>query len=313
MLDIIIPAYNAHKTIVNTLSSISIQTMSHLAKVTIVNDGGDGYEHIINFFKGNLNIQEIYTKNGGPAIARQIGLERTNNPFVVFIDADDVLANAFSLKFLLENIVNHDNVVCVNSKFISETEDGNYTSFGFKEFIWLFGNIYRRNFIEENNIKFPLFSANEDLIFNLELNIKSMQNNKEIVYIDDFTYIWKFNPNSITRRDNNEYSFFESSYHIIKGKTELFKKFDVEEIASHVFESVWDFYYFWEESIFERKEKPDYHNTIMEACREFYDTYKDILNMVTDEQWKNLNKNKKTSMNYYNRIAFLDFINLMKR
>jgi glycosyltransferase involved in cell wall biosynthesis len=313
MIDIIIPAYNAHKTLPNTLSSIAIQTAANLVKVIIVNDGGLSYEKEIEFFRNNLDIKLINTENAGPAIARQIGLESSSNPYIMFIDADDVFSNVFSVATLFFRINENEKAICVNSKFVSELENGDYKVFNNKEFIWLFGNIYRRDFIEKNNIRFPVFSANEDLIFNLEIQIKAMQMDKEIVYLQDPTYIWKFNPNSITRRDEMEYSFFESSYYIIKGKTELFKKFDADVIDRYVFESMWDFYFFWEESIGGRKDRADYHNDIMDACKEFYHTYSHILDGVTDENWKILNSKKVKALNYLKRINFMDFIAIMKK
>ena len=50
-LEIIIPAYNSHKTITNTLESISIQENMPSYHVTIVNDCGENYEKIIKEYK----------------------------------------------------------------------------------------------------------------------------------------------------------------------------------------------------------------------------------------------------------------------
>lgn len=313
MIDIIIPAYNAHKTLPNALSSIAIQTLAKFLKVIIVNDGGPGYDDEIELFKRDLDIEVITIENSGPAIARQVGFEKSSNKYVMFMDADDVLLSAFSVALLLPKIDANDDIVCVNSRFISEYEPNEYRATNHKEFIWLFGNIYRRNFIEKNNIRFPIFSANEDLIFNLEIQIKAMQQKKEVLFTDDHTYIWKFNPNSITRRDDREYSFFESSYYVIKGKLDLFKKFNEEDIFDYVISSIWDFYYFWEESVYERKDRMDYHNDLMEISKEFYSTYRHILDQVTDDQWRDINAKKKKLINYLSRMNFMDYIAIMKK
>lgn len=69
MIDVIIPAYNAHSTIVRTLSSIAMQLNRNELKVTIVNDGGEGYEDLVNLFKPILDVQEIsYKENRGPRL-----------------------------------------------------------------------------------------------------------------------------------------------------------------------------------------------------------------------------------------------------
>lgn len=313
MIDIIIPAYNSHSTIFNTLSSIAVQHFKFPYKVTIVNDGGEGYSELVEIFGKRMDIQVIETQNNGPAVARQIGLESTSNPFVIFIDADDIFINALSFQLLYDRISSDPEIACANSRFITELKDGSLDHFGVKEFIWLFGNIYRRSFIEKNNIRFPKFSANEDLLFNLEITIKCAQTGSKVVYMDEHTYLWKFNKNSITRRDDMEYSFFDSSYHIIRGKTDLFSKFEISEIAPYIVEAVWDFYFFWEESISGRKYNSDYHNNLMQAIKEYYLRYKELLDSVRDEDWKFLNKKKKEAMNYLNRMTFMDFIAIMKR
>ena len=59
-IDIIIPAYNAHNTIEQTLRSIASQTISNLCRVTIVNDcSNENYSEIINKFIKLLDIREI--------------------------------------------------------------------------------------------------------------------------------------------------------------------------------------------------------------------------------------------------------------
>ena len=101
MIDIIIPAYNSHDTIIKTLSSIAMQLNKEELIVTIVNDGGRGYEDIVDIFKPLLNIQEIgYKENKGVGYARQYGIDHTKEDFITFIDADDTFFEACSLSIL---------------------------------------------------------------------------------------------------------------------------------------------------------------------------------------------------------------------
>jgi glycosyltransferase involved in cell wall biosynthesis len=311
VIDIIIPAYNSHKTIVNTLRSIAIQTVASKIKVTIVNDGGDGYKDIISLFP-DLAIEEIKIDNGGPAIARQIGIERTSLPYIVFIDSDDILLNAFSILDLFSQIKKSEDIVCVNSRFVNETEDGRFEIMNDKEFVWLFGNIYRRSFILNNNVSFPKFSANEDLLFNLQIEMIAEQQKKSIVYLERATYLWNYNKNSITRRNGSEYAYFDSTYHIIVGKHEIFKRFPRSVTSAYILKSIWDFFYFWEQSILNRAQRPDYHNNLMKAIRDFYQEYKDVLNMVSDDEWRKVGDVKRVATNYFSKYNFNDFINMMK-
>lgn len=69
MIDVIIPAYNSHDTIIRTLSSIAMQLNRKDLKVTIVNDGGKNYKEIIDIFKPLIDVKEIgYEENKGPRI-----------------------------------------------------------------------------------------------------------------------------------------------------------------------------------------------------------------------------------------------------
>ena len=48
MIDVIIPAYNAHKTIEYTLMSLTFQSISNLLNIVIVDDNSDNsYDDII--------------------------------------------------------------------------------------------------------------------------------------------------------------------------------------------------------------------------------------------------------------------------
>ena len=105
MIDVIIPAYNSHDTIVKTLASLVMQLNRDELIVTIVNDGGKDYKEIVENFKPYLNIQEIgYKENRGPGHARQFGVDNTSADFITFIDADDTFYEACSLSLLSQPI-----------------------------------------------------------------------------------------------------------------------------------------------------------------------------------------------------------------
>lgn len=79
MVDIIIPAYNAHKTISKALLSICMQTIKDKINVYIIDDCSDhDYKKIINKFKDRINITQYkLDKNSGPGVARQYGLDHS--------------------------------------------------------------------------------------------------------------------------------------------------------------------------------------------------------------------------------------------
>lgn len=196
MIDIIIPAYNAHKTIEETICSIVYQDFSDNVKVYIVDDcSSEGYSEIVDFYSDFIEIHELkLEKNSGPGQARQYGIENSDSEYIIFIDSDDVFSDCYAIKNLY-NEIHSKQLDMVISTFIEEV----YNGFNIKarEKIWLHGKIYRREFIEKNGIKFPLIRVNEDSAFNESILLTS----DKIGYLDCKTYIWRNNRTSITRTD----------------------------------------------------------------------------------------------------------------
>ena len=208
MIDIIIPAYNAHETIDRCIASILTQTERDFA-VTIVNDGGKNYEDVINRYKDLIKIREIgYADNRGPGMARQYGYDNTSSEFVTFMDADDTFYGAFALSTLLAGIKEDVKIgVCVGS-FIEENEVGMIPHE--HDMIWMFGKMYRRSFINYCGIRFcPGSRWNEDNGWNTCVRLFANERGG-INFIDDVVYCWHSNPNSITRKDDCRYSYDKS-------------------------------------------------------------------------------------------------------
>ena len=198
-LEIIIPAYNSQETIIKTLDSIKIQKNLPLYHVTIVNDCGIGYKEIVNNYKKHIKIDEITTpKNGGPGAARQFGIDNTNSKYIIFIDSDDCFYDENSISNLY-NIIKRTKSDLALSSFIYERD--NEKKIIKHDITWLHGKIYSKEFLEKNNIRFNNSRANEDNGFNhLIVLLKPV-----IVLSEEITYIYKENPNSITRKKNREY------------------------------------------------------------------------------------------------------------
>lgn len=203
MIDVIIPAYNAHSFILNALLSITSQTINNLLNVYIINDYSEhDYSKEISRFKDYLNIKELKTpKNIGPGGARQYGVDNSSGKYIVFIDADDVFNDAYSIEKLY-NCIDINNLNALTSNFNKETIN-DFRAYYYNE-AWLHGKIYRRSFLEKHNIKFNNSRENEDTGFN---TLISLIEENGFAYIDEFTYIWRHNENSITRKDNHQYRY----------------------------------------------------------------------------------------------------------
>lgn len=203
-IDVIIPCYNAHKTLARCLASVAMQVNIDDVQVTLVDDcSPDGdYEEFVKVFSELMDIQTItLDENVGPGLARQEGLDETDGRYVVFVDADDTLATAFSLRQMQLAMEKH-NADVVGGQFLEELDDGTYVSHQ-ENMVWVFGKMYRRNFLDRHLIRFPDSRANEDKAFNSV--IEGLTRN--IVHIPQTVYCWHWGAGSITRRDDAVYTF----------------------------------------------------------------------------------------------------------
>lgn len=200
VIDIIIPAYNAHKTIEQAISSITIQSISDKINVLIINDcSSNDYSEVINLFKNFINIKEItLKKNSGPGVARQVGINNSNSEFIVFLDSDDCFIDCFSLEKLYKKISN-ENLDVVVGNFVEETNSGFFNHE--RSQVWLHGKIYRRDYLIKNDIIFNHSRFNEDVGFNQLLFLS----NPNYEYLNENVYLWRNNHLSITRINNNNF------------------------------------------------------------------------------------------------------------
>ena len=165
MIDVIIPAYNAHETIERILYSIAYQRNSEDLNVYIINDNSiKDYSKEIDFFKDFINIKELkLNENKGPGYARQYGLDQSNSEYVVFIDSDDMFIDIYSLETLLKNIKNND-IICGNVYY--ENYDNTIVTISNDFSFQLHGKLYKRKYVDENKFQFNDSRNGEDNCFN---------------------------------------------------------------------------------------------------------------------------------------------------
>lgn len=92
LVSVVIPAYNASKTIVQCLESVRTQTYKNL-EVHVVNDGSVDdtlviLEHYAAAHK-DFNLKVYSIDNSGPALARNYAIARSKGEYVAFLDSDD--------------------------------------------------------------------------------------------------------------------------------------------------------------------------------------------------------------------------------
>lgn len=94
LISVIIPVFNAEKTIEKALDSVRSQSWNREFEIIIVNDGSidNSLEVIENYRIQNsgLNISLLNQENGGVSKARNKALKIATGNYIAFLDADDV-------------------------------------------------------------------------------------------------------------------------------------------------------------------------------------------------------------------------------
>jgi len=113
-VSVVIPCYNARKTIGPLVSSIKIQTgFSTHDEIIVVDDRStDDSAHIAEEKGGNIITMP---ENSGPAAARNTGVEHARNDIILFLDADTLLEPG-SLEKIKRFFEEHPDAACVNGR-----------------------------------------------------------------------------------------------------------------------------------------------------------------------------------------------------
>lgn len=230
-LSIVIPRFReAERDIFPLLASISGQVGVDFSDIETVisNDGGSTPldENFLGLF--NMEIRQVFLENnGGPGAARQNGLDAAVGQYVMFCDADDTLHNVGILGAVMQEAEKTAADILATS-WLEELRDleGHCSYIPHEqENTWMHGKLFRRAFLTENNIRFhPDLRVHEDSYF-LSVASAAAHNSR---YLPVTSYVWKFNPNSITRRNGGVYTY-DSIPVFIEAVTASFKV--VEQIA----------------------------------------------------------------------------------
>ena len=184
-ISVIVPVYNGAKYFPKQAQMLFDQTFKDF-EIVYVNDGST--DNTLNILKDlqkkHKNVRVISQKNQGAGVARQVGLDNAKGKYVVFFDVDDGY-NKDILKDLYKRAIETDSdVVIGNGQFYNgETYFSehirlqllpNKDVFNYKDVKHFFfnfavctawGKLFRKDFLTENNIRFPDLYIGEDQYF----------------------------------------------------------------------------------------------------------------------------------------------------
>lgn len=113
-ISVVIPAYNAAKSIVRAVDSVLAQTRRP-DEIIVVDDGSTD-ETAQRIKQYGSQVRYIYQENAGPSVARNKGIEAAKNKWIAFLDADDQwLPERLGLQFAL--LARNEHLVWVTGNF----------------------------------------------------------------------------------------------------------------------------------------------------------------------------------------------------
>ena len=92
LISVIVPVYNAEKTIKRCVDSIRRQTFSDV-EILLIEDGAkDVSGALCDSFAGeDARIRVLHKKNAGVSTARNSGMDMAQGIYLQFVDSDDYL------------------------------------------------------------------------------------------------------------------------------------------------------------------------------------------------------------------------------
>lgn len=221
-LSIIVPVFNVEQYIRSCVESIFDQGLAEGDfQVILVNDGtqDDSFEQIKDVVESHANIRVVEQENQGLSAARNTGLRHACGQYVLFLDSDDLLIPN-SLPRLLRHaqetgadMIVADYVKMTDKEVDSfqreshaERGEGNAEEMwtektGEEVFLtdfnpracYVWRTLYRKAFLDENNISFIPGIYFEDVPFTTECYLHA----KKCVLVPWQFYIYRQRPNSI--------------------------------------------------------------------------------------------------------------------
>lgn len=220
MLSVIIPVYNAKKSLRKTVNSVLNQDFKHF-EIILIDDGStDGSEAICDeLAQEYAQVNVAHKPNGGVSSARNLGLKIATGEFITFVDADDEIAQNMLSDIAREFKEKHVDMVLCGFKEIQENGHSTIkiadlpprkilgrdfvldtllfvgcSSNSYMNSVW--GRGYKKRIIKDYGLRFEDRPMGEDWLFNM----KYCDVIDSFVYIDNPYYIYVRNRESATSR-----------------------------------------------------------------------------------------------------------------
>ena len=218
-VSIIVPVHNVEKYLPEALESVIKQTYTDWELILVENRSRDrSYEVCLSYAEKYPDISVYQEKTASLSHARNRGMQEAKGEYLMFLDSDDYLSSPAIIEKMVRKIeqTDADVVICNyerlwNGRLLAAASHESYSykdreseSFRFEGFFspgnlsYVWGRLYRADFLKENQIIFKEFAYAEDKMFNTECYAHGIR----YAFIKDRGYVYRKNTSSISHRYN---------------------------------------------------------------------------------------------------------------
>lgn len=305
-ISIIVPIYNIENYLPETLNSILKQSMIEETEVLMIDDGStDNSRDIVEEYALDYdNFYAYHKSNEGPSIARNLGIELAKGEYLMFLDSDDIILSdrceklyglakkndsdfvgSFGKRLTRYNF--YGSLIYNNAYKNIEDQKENVIFEEMPELIWdtfCTNKLYKKSFLDENDIRFIPKMKYEDIPFALEAYC--LGNNVSLT--KDTSYLWRIrqDSNSSLTQQHQRYENFEDRIKMIRLCYDIAQKRNFNDMVKKELFFRWiDYDLILYLKIFYQFSEKDHLKIIEEIIK--------ILDLIPMELMKGLNSTKK--------------------
>ena len=225
MATVIIPVFNAEKTLEECLNSIVSQTLDkNKLEVLIVDDHSADRSHIIEkkYVTEYPYIYLIQNEHHGVSSARNTGIQCAKGKYLFYLDSDDKLS-----KETIENVIlffeeNEQNVDLVTYPLDYLMPNGTYNVRHYRYGILKYSGIYDLNLAENRHIAQTtmnicvknvgariLFNEEMEMYEDQDYNTRILSRKWKIGFCAEAQYIYRYDAKSVSHQKKKAYYTFE--------------------------------------------------------------------------------------------------------
>lgn len=305
-ISVIIPVYNAEKYLNKCFDSVLSQEFQDF-EILVVNDGStDGSVNILKEYLQKYPEKFFYMEkeNGGLSSARNLALDNAHGKYITFLDSDDYISKDYlwelykeAEKYNSEMVVSgqfkvEENGTVVDHIVYQPDKNGN----SLMRRLNISGKLYKREFVEQNKIRFPLGKTYEDNPFNLKAYFLA----KNLRFLNYAGYHQVIHEGSITSK-KIEYNLLpiealNNTVYYVENKRDMVNDLELFEFTVMSF-----FTYF----IFVRNKKKEYLSTnnrksdmdvVLHVCDDFQEIVKKNFLKYTKNKYCSVFKNNELQL-----------------